>query len=120
MKLSEMRTRDAARCLCSIAPAIERIAKDPQLNESLRQMSKAARENADKETLLERMAGMIGAIIPAIFDRHYDDALIVLSRLCGKSEAEIDEQSMVQTMRDVRACMDQDLIDFFTSSGASA
>lgn len=120
MKLSEMKTRDAARCLCSIAPALERIAKDPALNENLRQMSAAARENAEKETLLERMAGMIGAFIPTLLDRHYDDALIVLSRLTGKSEMEIDEQSIVQTMRDVRACVDQDLIDFFTSSGASA
>lgn len=111
MKLSEMNTVQLADALVRIAKPIERIGKDEEMN---RQMAEAVeRFREGKLTTIEQRARMIGMYIPALLERHRADTLEILSALTGKSVAEIEAQPGVQTLKEAKACMDEDLMSFF-------
>lgn len=114
MKISQMGTAQAAKCLCMIAEPVGRIGADEKITAYLKSL------NTQKgKALLTVITGAVAALLPTLLDSHYDDIAQVLSALTGKSREEIDTQSLIVTMRDARECIDQDLIDFFMPSSAT-
>lgn len=111
MKLSEMNTEQLAACLCRIAAPVERIGKDAHI-------SAFFKENAGKTdtTVIELVSASIGALTPVLLGDHLADVMAILSALTDKTQAELRAQKGVQTVRDIRAVIDQDLMDFFKSS----
>lgn len=111
MKLGDMSTVEMGKALCQIAPAIERIVEDPKFTELMR---------PKKEEERQTVAHILAVMAPVLLDSHLDDTLTVLSVLTGKKVTELRKQKGTQTIKDIMQCMDKDIVDFFTSSAASA
>lgn len=114
MRISEMSTKQAAKCLCRIAEPVGKIGADERITGYLKAM-----DGQKGKTMLEVVADAVAALLPALLDAHYEDVAEVLSALTGKDREEIDTQSLIVTMRDARECVDKDLIDFFMQSFAT-
>ena len=71
------------------------------------------RFRAGKLTNIEQKARLIGAYIPALLQRHRADTMEILSALTGKSVAEIAAQPGMQTIREAKESLDEDLMSFF-------
>lgn len=110
MKLSEMNTVQMAKALCELAAPVGRLAEDVEL---MRGMADAGQ---GKNTLGEKLGALLPKVIPALLDKHFDDVVLILSALTGKSGEVIRAQKGVQTIRDIQSCFDGDLLDFFKSS----
>lgn len=116
MKLSEMTTDAAAEMLCEIAEPVERICCDKALNAHMGQIAK----EKDKMTVMEMMGKTIAAWFPALLKEHKEDVYKVLSAMTGKTEKEIAEQKIMETIADVKACVDDELMLFFKSLAGMA
>ncbi len=110
MKLSEMNTVELAQALCLLAAPVGRLAEDVELLKGM------AAAGEGKETLGEKLGALMPTVIPALLDKHFDDVVLILSALTGKTPAAIRKQKGFETIRDIRACFDGDLLDFFKSS----
>lgn len=112
MKLSEMNTDQMAKCMCELVePAAEIMADEA--------VSKAVADffaNAKDQSFLQMIGSVATALVPLLLKTHYTALVTVLSAMTGKSVAAIRKQKGLQTIKDVRECLDQDLIDFFKSS----
>lgn len=114
MKISQMGTAEAAKCLCRIAEPVGRIGADEKITGYLKALS-----SQKGKAMLTVVTDALAALLPALLDTHYADVVEVLSALTGKGKDEIDAQTLIITMRDARECIDQDLIDFFMPSSAT-
>lgn len=111
MKLSEMNTDQLAKCLCSLtAPAAE-IMGDENVLRALADMGKR-----DGRTMLGLIADTARALVPLLLETHYNATVSILAAMTGKTAGAIRKQNGLQTIKEARACIDQDLIDFFKSS----
>lgn len=115
MKISQMSTKEAAGVLCRIAGPVEVIGSDSEVSAYLKRLSQMK-----DEPLFAVICGAVGQLIPVLLDRHYEETVEILSALTGKDKEEIGAQSVLMTMRDAKECVDQDLIDFFTSARGTA
>ena len=114
MKLSEMNTEQLAVCLCKIAPALERIGMDEATNRAFAALS----GKLDGGTRMQQLAQMVGALVPTLLGAHFDDIVIIVSAMTGKTEEGVRTQNGFATVRDVKSFFDEDYIDFFKSSAA--
>jgi hypothetical protein len=111
MKLSEMNTDQLAKCLCALtAPAAE-IMGDENVLKALADMGKR-----DGRTMLGLIADTARALVPLFLETHYGATVSILAAMTGKTAGAIRKQNGLQTIKEARACIDQDLIDFFKSS----
>lgn len=108
MKLSQMKTKEAARMLCTLTAPVERIAHDEAIVEMLK--------SKEQKPFLEVLADMFSTIVMALLDRHYDDVMKIISAMTGKSIESLEEQPIMETLNDAKGIMDDDLIRFFSSS----
>lgn len=108
MKLSEMNTQQLAEALCRITPAVSRIVEDPATLEALRSFP-------EKGSMPQGVANIkaVSLIAPVLLGAHLHDTAEVLAALTGKSAAQILQQKGHETIKDITACLDKDLIDFF-------
>ncbi|MBP3647003.1 MAG: hypothetical protein J6K55_11350 [Clostridia bacterium] len=111
MKLKDMSTEQLADALCEIAPMLEEIGKDKELNENLREIAMKERENG--MTALEKGVSLIARVVPALLKTHRGATYNILSVLTGKTVQEIAAQNGMQTIRDAMNSMDAELIGFF-------
>ena len=116
MKLSEMSTGEMADVLVQIAEPVANIAADPKITAALDGYSKAQKSG---KTVAETFGKMIGKLAPALLQTRRNDVYVILSVLTGKTIAEIDAQKFTQTVSDVKACWDSELLDFFKSAADS-
>ena len=114
MKLSEMNTREMAAALCKLTPAVERIVQDDALGEAMRQFA-----NSKEKTPAVAYAKLAALLAPVLLDKHLDDTVTMLSALTGKDEAVIYDQPGWQTIKDIKGCLDKDLLDFFMPSAGT-
>ena len=112
MKLSEMSTDRLADVMVRIAGPVERIGNDEMLIDKLRAM--AAKGG---KTAVENAAGMFGALVPVLLERHREDTYAVLAAMTGKNAEEIAAQNAMVTLREAKECVDGDLLSFFGWSG---
>lgn len=108
MRLNEMNTRQMAKTLCGLTKPIASLCEDKAVMDAL-QLLQDARSGKAQDT----MAGLLAKVVPVLLDKHYDDVAEILSVLTGKTRAEIDAQSGLDTIKDIKACLDGDLASFF-------
>ena len=107
MKLSEMRTKQAAACMAELAAPVGVLLK----NDAVRQyLNKAAKQEASIPVLSDALE----ILLPVLFRDHYEETAKILSIMTGKTPDEISEQPVKITIRDVRDTIDGELIGFFT------
>lgn len=116
MKLSEMNTQQLAKCLCEIAPALDRIGSDDAVGKVFSSMSEKIAEG----TLTKFVSSMAGTLVPVLLGTHFDDSVTIISAMTGKSEDVVRSQKGMETIRDVKDFFDKDFFDFFRSSAALA
>lgn len=117
MKFSAMGTRDQAKLLCSIAPAVSRIGQDEEFNKKLSEMAKQKTEKG--KTLFQTISAMVDAFVPLLLDRHYDDTMAIAGGLIGKDGEALEEMGIVSIVREVKGVIDEELIGFFKQSAAT-
>ena len=110
MKLSEMNTAQLAKALCTLSAPVGRLVEDVELMRGIADAGKG------KETMGEKLGALLPKVIPALLDKHFDDVVLILSALTGKTAEAIRKQNGFETIKDVRSCFDGDLLDFFKSS----
>lgn len=107
MKLSEMSTRQAAQCMVDLAAPISTLVKNPAVKEY---MQKASNQEASFSMLAEAFA----ELVPIFLRDHFDELARIVATLTNKAVEEVAEQSVLETMKDLKGSVDQNLIDFFT------
>ena len=114
MRFSDMNTDQMAKCMCELVSPAAEIMGDEAVIKALSALS-----GAGEKPFLRLVADAATAIVPLLLKTHYSATVAILAAMTGKSCAEIRKQKGLQTIRDARECIDQDLIDFFTSSAAT-
>ena len=111
MKLSELNTMQLAGALCKLPPAVSRIMEDPALREAMQSFGKS--EERVPAIAYARLAALLA---PVLLKEHLNDTADILSALTGKSTGDILAQPGFETIRDIKECLDKDLMDFFMPS----
>lgn len=109
MKLSEMSTRQAAQCMVNLAAPIGTLVKNPAVKEY---MHKAANKEATIETLMDAFA----ELVPIFLRDHFDELAYIVSALTGKTPDEVGDQTVLETLTDVKSSIDGEFLRFFTKS----
>lgn len=104
MKLSEMNTTTLAKALCTMAKPLGEICED----DAFRALMKKGKETS--------FGVLISEATTLLLDKHFPAMMKILSVLTDKTEEELRNQNGLQTISDMMACMDKDLIDFFMPS----
>jgi len=111
-RLGDMPTEDMGKALCRLTPPLCRIAKDPKVEEALKQIR---REDALLLTL-----GKAGEILlPCLMGEHLGEMLEVLSILTGEEVETLRTQPGRETVGLFLRCVDEALVDFFPCAGGS-
>lgn len=108
MKLSEMNTAQLAKALCALTTPLENLCNDPKVMDALKVVSKPEAGMS--------MATLVARVAPVLLGEHYDDVVKILSALTGKTVEAINAQPGLTTVQDVIACMDGEIMRFFTPS----
>ena len=111
MKLSEMSTDMAADALVRIADPASEIINDENVFIVFRNAAKLkdAAPNA-------QIAFVVRDVAPLLLKTHRKAVYAVLSIMTGKTEKQIGEQVITETIKDIRESVDGELLSFFTPS----
>lgn len=109
MKLSEMSTRQAAQCMVNLAAPIGTLVKNPAVKEY---MQKAYNKEATVETLMDAFA----ELVPIFLRDHFDEMAYIVAALTGKTPDEVGNQTILETLMDVKNSIDGEFLRFFTKS----
>lgn len=112
MRLRDMNTVQLAAALCDMAPHIEAIGSDEAVNNLIKNFN----QTQEGRTVMQTASTVIAMLVPALLERHRAHTFAILSVMTGKTEKEIEAQNGFQTIRDVKAVLDKDLIELFKSS----
>ena len=116
MKLSEMNTRQLAAAMCQLTQPMSRIATDDSLSRVFTNIQHAMERNKNM-SVMEKM-GMLLEAVPILLQAHYDDTIMIISVMTGKTTAEVEAQNGMQMITELRECIDKQFLDFFRSSAA--
>lgn len=116
MKISQMTTDQAADVLCRIAEPIETIGANEEFQKKIEAIGKKNAARGTKMNAIENVTSMIGTFIPLLLKSCRAETYEILSALSGKSAEELAAQNVLETIRDAKNCVDQELIDFFRPS----
>lgn len=117
MKLSEMTTDQLATCLCVMSEPAERIMQDENVVAAVKRAVLRDENGRVKDvSMLRLMTGLI----PVLLGAHRADTFLILGAMNGKSAEEISLQNGRETIADIKACFDTELLGFFTSLGSMA
>lgn len=113
MKLSEMNGEQLATCLCIIAEPLERMADDNEIADVLRGCMK---RSEDGKTVGVDIPRAVLRMMPVLLGKYRRDTFKILGAMNGKNADEIAKQNGLSVIRDIKACFDKDLFDFFSLS----
>lgn len=116
MKLSEMNAAQLAQTMCDLVPPLCAIAADKRVAEALERF---AEDDDGKEPMIARGAALLGCLVPLLLRTHADEFFRAAAILTGKSADTLRRQSGLATVRELRACWDEDLAAFFTCAAAA-
>lgn len=111
MKLSEMSTDKAADALVRIAEPAAEIVND----ERVFAVFTGAGELKDASAQ-QQIAYLLREVAPLLLRDHRRAVYTVLSVMTGKSEKQIGEQPIGETIKDIRESVDGELLGFFIPS----
>ena len=112
MKLKEMTTGQAADALVRIAEPAAEIINVDKVFKVFKNAGKLRSADAKKQ-----IAFIVREVAPLLLDKHRNAVYAVLSIMTGKTEQEIDQQPIIETIKDINNSVDADLLGFFTPSG---
>ena len=113
MKISQMTTGQATDVLCKITPPMTRLLADERAIPMIQNVLDAGK--SDKA--MEAITAVLMKVVPYLLKDHKEDIFEIIGGLNGKTAAQIDKQNVLKTMQMVKDSVDQELIDFFKSSG---
>lgn len=108
MKISHMNLTQVAAVVEKVPPALKRIMEDEELRQGV---AKWAQRKGEAPAV--GIMTLVSEAAPVLLNRHMDDTVLILSALTGKSEKRVRRQRLSTTIRDMRKCMDKDVLDFF-------
>lgn len=104
-----MRTEDAIDKLCDIAPIIADIGEKAKNDQEFKDFMAGYNKAKDNRTFVLR-------VLPVLVKHYKEDAYAILSIWTEKSVAEIKEQSLGVTIKEMKAIFeDEDVRAFFSS-----
>lgn len=112
MKISQMSTAQAAKAMLQMMEPVQNILKDEKLLPAINTLMNMG----NVESVI---AYALKEVFPLLLDAHAKDAYAIIGALNGKSADVIAKQNILKTIEEIKDCFDQDLIDFFKSSGAA-
>ena len=118
MKLSEMNTKQLASALCDLTAPVGAITKDEGINGVFEGIAKRMQEN-EHMTMFEK-TGMLLEAVPMLLAEHYEDTIKIACVMTGKKKGEVEEMNGMELIRELRECIDGEIIGFFRSSAAMA
>ena len=119
MKISNFSTTEGLNVLCEIAPYVINITSDEGLLNELRSAISPGKAVTYAEWVTLG-AQKITKLIPIIFKNRRNDILNIVSVVNNKTLAEIEEQNILVTAKQIRdIAQDKDMIDFFVSCTVS-
>lgn len=112
MKLTEMSTEQVLAISPELAVLMGNILEDPKTTEDMTAVYNQCVKMEHVSKFIQR--GMIlRMVVPGVIERNKEDAYKVLSLLTGKTVDELKNQNAMTTMREIRECVDDELLDFF-------
>ncbi len=117
MKLQEMNAEEFRQMLCRMVEPMCRIAEDEGVQEALEQLWSA---DLKRLPLGQGLAALIRELAPVLLQRHWADTLELLSICTGKDRAVLRAQNGMETARELAACAQEVLVDFFSYAAGSA
>lgn len=118
VKLSEMNTRQLAGAMCALVRPMQVIAQDEEINKAFMAIS-AKGEEAQSMTVLEK-GSMLLEVVPVLLEKRYTETMAIMSVMTGKNVSELEAQNGMETMNELRECIDKQFLDFFRSSAVTA
>lgn len=116
MKLSELTTERAADVLCELTPYIANITGDKALLDEL--SNKFDSKGKSAAELYTFAAHKYATLVPILLKEHREDVFGLLAVLNETEPEKIANQSVMETIRQVRDLFqDKELLDFFKSFG---
>lgn len=110
MKLSQMNSNQAADAIIRISEPAYAILGDDAMSDTLKEFGDLYSGNP---AMVKLFGFMVAKMLPAVLKNHKNDLDAILAVLTGKTVDELQEENSLQYIRDVKACIDKDLIDFF-------
>lgn len=111
MKLSEMTVQEAAKTITRITLPVRRITKDDEAIALLKEVG-ALRE---ARTMLDVVNAILDAV-PLLLDKHYADIVAITAAMTGNSAKQIEAMKLNDLLHELRGCLDDEYVRFFTSS----
>lgn len=108
MKLSQMETAKACEVMCNIAVPLGELAENPVIDEFYTKY-------AQQEMTVSLGIKAICKIIPVLLRDNAEATYAVISALSEKPIATLKKQPITETIQDVRAIFDGELLGFFRS-----
>ena len=115
MKLSEMNIDQQAAAICDLCEPVGALLEDRRVGEAL-----SALAAKDGETVGELIGRAVKKIIPLLLKEHLAELVSIAAILTGKTVQEVKKGGVLGVIRDVKDSFDGELLDFFTSSAATA
>lgn len=125
MRISEMSSGQGLDALLGLLPIVESIISDREfLGEAAKVLEGGGKEDGgklSKEEYLGRGLEKINSLAILLFERKRKELFGILGVLGGKSPEEIEKQSFITTLGEVRDLIkDKELLDFFGSCMGTA
>lgn len=113
MKLSEMTNDQACEAIIKLTQPVANITDDEAFDPILKELASYAGKPVNG---LKILSAMLPKVVPLLLRSHKKDVYVIISVLSGKSEAEIGQMKMTETITILKESIDEDLIGFFRSS----
>lgn len=110
MKISQMTTDQAADVLVRIAEPATNLMHDEEFYKMLEKVA-----NSQDASPIKFLADNLTAIVTAFLKNHKQDVFEVVAALSEKTSSDVANQKITETIKDIKDCLDGDLIDFFGS-----
>lgn len=116
MKFKKMDTVTKLRTMGRVTPVLARIGEDPAVTEALQAIT--GRDKEAGESRLQQWSFILGAVGPAILERHAEDVCEIVSIMTGKPIEKVKEPGN-DIISDLKDFLDEDFLGFFTQSSRS-
>lgn len=111
-----MSTDKAADVLVNIAPCVADIMDDKDVAGAIEKLA----DKSDSDiTVGEIVSIAVKRVIPLALKKHRDELYAILVAMTDKELETIKKQSVMDTIKDAKACIDKDLLSFFSPATAT-
>ncbi len=113
MRLSDMTTDQLADALLNMAEPLANIGQDDAVIEGLKRVGDSVKAGTPT---LKIVGDFAATVVPIALRDHRTDIYAIVAYMQGKSIDDISSQNGLQTIKDIRSIIDNDLVDFFMSA----